>query len=381
MAWDTIQGHDQNVEIFRRALIRNRLASTFLFAGPPGIGKKLFAQKLAQTLLCGVNPPEKMTPCGTCNDCRLALTGSHPDIHYIQKPEDRAFIPLELLTGSKENRQSGLCAEISMTPFHGKRKIAIIDDADYLNLEGANALLKTLEEPPENAVIILIGTSVSRQLPTIRSRCQIIRFSPLPPDILEELFLKKLAEESPLKGAAKEKKQALLPQQISEIIHSADGSLHKALEMADPVFWEFRKSFLEQLAEKDVDRFILAAEIEKLLNAGSKKVPALQRNRIRLIMECTANFYARLARFLSGSTTFSDFPETQNSEALHSQKKLMEKAAKNWNHGPEMAAVAATRTLDKIELLQRNVHQQTLLEAWLDELILIREDGFCKFPE
>ena len=75
--------------------------------------------------------------------------------------------------------REGLCHDIALKPFRGGRKIAIIDDADYLNQEGANCLLKTLEEPPEKSVIILIGTSQQRQLPTIRSRCQIVRFAPL----------------------------------------------------------------------------------------------------------------------------------------------------------------------------------------------------------
>ncbi len=379
MPWGEIQGHDQNVELFRRAISRGRLASTFLFAGPPGVGKRMFAQRLAQTLQCEVNPPAEMNPCGTCSACRQVLTGQHPDIHVVEKPEDRAFIPLELLIGSRDNRQSGLCADISTTPFRGKRKVAILDDADYLNVEGANALLKTLEEPPEHSMLILVGTSVSRQLPTIRSRCQVVRFSPLAVSVLEELLTRRLEEMAESAGGGKKKNvagpAALDPASIPEIARSANGSLREALDMADPDFWRFRHDFLRKLAEKTPDRMTLAAEIDAVLNTGGKKVPALQRNRLRMIMECAADFYGRLARFLAGESSFLHAQDAADERILHAWRTLLETAARHWRHDAETAATAVTRTLAKIELLQRNVHQQTLLEAWLDELVLISENG------
>lgn len=369
MPWGEIQGHDRNVEIFRRAIARGRLASTFLFAGPAGVGKRMFALRLAQTLQCEVNPPAEMNPCGQCSDCRQVLTGQHPDIHIVSKPEDRAFIPLELLIGPKDNRQSGLCSDISTTPFRGKWKVAIVDDADYLNIEGANAMLKTLEEPPEHSLLILIGTSVSRQLPTIRSRCQVVRFSPLEVPVLQTLLTRHLAEMAENAGKKKNAPATLDPAFIPEIARTANGSLREAMEMADPDFWRFRQDFLRSLAQPRLDRMAMAAEIDGLLNATGKKVPAIQRNRIRLIMECAADFYGRLARFLAGDQAFL---ETENA----TRRTLLETAAHHWRHTAEAAAEAATLSLTKIELLQRNVHQQTLLEAWLDELVLISEDGY-----
>ncbi len=169
------------VEQFRRALARGRLASSFLFAGPEGIGKRTFALKLAQAMLCTTRPEETLDPCGTCPSCVQVAAGTHPDLHLVGKPEDKSFIPLELLIGDREHRRrEGLCHNIGLKPYLGGRKIAMIDDADYLNAEGANSLLKTLEEPPPRSVLILIGTSPAKQLPTIRSRCQLIRFRPLP---------------------------------------------------------------------------------------------------------------------------------------------------------------------------------------------------------
>ena len=121
-----------------------------------------------------------LDPCETCPSCTMVLAGTHPDLDVVGKPADKAFLPLELFIGDREHRrQEGLCHNISLKPFMGGRKIAVIDDADFLNAEGANCLLKTLEEPPPQSVLILIGTSPAKQLPTIRSRCQLVRFRPL----------------------------------------------------------------------------------------------------------------------------------------------------------------------------------------------------------
>ena len=92
-----------------------------------------------------------------------ALT--NPDLQIVSKPRDRNFIPVERFIGDREHRMSeGLCHDISLKPHYGGRKIAIIDDADFLNQEGANCLLKTLEEPPPKSLLILIGTSEQRAI-------------------------------------------------------------------------------------------------------------------------------------------------------------------------------------------------------------------------
>ena len=180
MSWQGIEGHDEVVEQFRRAIARGRFASSFLFVGPPGVGKRMFAMKLAQALLCENAPEAELNPCGHCPACLQVASGSHPDVDVVSKPADRAYIPIESFIGPKERRmREGLCHNIGLKPTSGRRRIAIIDDADWLNVEGANSLLKTLEEPPPRSVLILIGTSLDRQLPTIRSRCQVIRFAPL----------------------------------------------------------------------------------------------------------------------------------------------------------------------------------------------------------
>ena len=101
---------------------------------------------------------------------------SNPDLLTVAKPPDRAFIPLDLMIGDKDHRmRQGLCHDISLKPYMGNRKVAIIDDADSMNVEGANSLLKTLEEPGSGTVLMLLSDQPHRLPATVRSRCQRVR--------------------------------------------------------------------------------------------------------------------------------------------------------------------------------------------------------------
>src|SRR4051812_3211000 len=232
MAWQNLAGHDEIADRFRHAIAQGRLASTFLFVGPEGIGKRSFAVCLAQALLCETRDPKLLDPCGHCPACLQVKAGTHPDFLFVRRPTGKSFIPLGLLKGDEPDypiRQSLLC-NLSLRPFCGGRKIAIIDDADFLNVEGANCMLKTLEEPPPQSVLILIGTSPDRQLPTIRSRAQIVRFQSLETATVANLLLSQ-------KVVSDEKEAARLAA-------FSGGSLARAAELANPELWTFRSGLL-----------------------------------------------------------------------------------------------------------------------------------------
>ncbi len=292
MSWHGIEGHDDVVEQFRRAIARGRLASSFLFAGPAGIGKRTFALKLAQAMLCQTQPDAALDPCGSCPSCAQVTAGTHPDLNVVAKPDDKSVIPVELLIGDREHRRrEGLCHNIGVKPSMGGRKIAVIDDADYLNAEGANALLKTLEEPPPRSLLILIGTTPAKQLPTIRSRCQLIRFQPLPIETVAALLA--------VEGLVAD------PAEARRLARYSEGSLQRALELADPDLWSFRNTLYERLSEANLDSTGLARTVAAFVEEAGKE-PSARRARFRQVVAFAAEFYRQLLHAQCGVSVSED---------------------------------------------------------------------------
>lgn len=351
MAWHGIEGHDRIVAQFHRALQRGRLASSFLFVGRSGVGKRALALKLAQTLLCQTREEAAMDPCGSCPSCKQVVAQTHPDLLLVSKPQDKSFLPVELLIGDQDHRmREGLCHDIAMKPFLGGRRVAIIDDADYLNAEGANSLLKTLEEPPPRAVLILIGTSPARQLPTIRSRCQIIRFQPLAADVLADLLLRQGSADSPAEAA--------------RLAAHGEGSLEQALDLADPELWAFREQLLNSLAQPRLDSVRLATAVSSFVNEAGKKAPR-RRQRLRQVIGFATEFYRQLLRSFGG--------------ASFSQDATLAQATKNtmssWPGDATTAAACLDRCLEAFQQIDRNANQDTAIECWLDDLGREMVDG------
>lgn len=345
--WHGIIGHDKIVEQFRRALQCGRLASSFLFAGLPGIGKRTFTIKLAQALLCENRSEAALDPCEHCPSCIQVLAQTHPDFQLVGKPDDKSFIPLELLIGDKEHRRrEGLCHYIAIKPFMGKRKIAVIDDADYLNAEGANALLKTLEEPPPRSLLILIGTSPAKQLPTIRSRCQVIRFQPLDADTVAQLLVA----------------QALVgdPAEARRLAQYSEGSIERAGELADPELWTFRHALYQRLAAQSLDSVPLARMTAQFVEQAGKEASP-RRRRLHQVIGFAADFYRRLLRAQNGAAESSDAELDE----------FVNQALKRHARDAEKTADRLDLCLQSEQQIDRNANQSTLIEAWLDALAQI----------
>mgnify|MGYP000894753979 CR=1 FL=1 len=351
MSWHGIEGHNAVVEQFRRALGRGRLASSFLFAGPAGIGKRTFAVKLAQALLCQTRPEAALDPCGTCPSCLQVAAGTHPDLDTIRKPADKAFIPLELLIGEREHRRrEGLCHNLGLKPYLGGRKIAIIDDADYLNAEGANALLKTLEEPPPRSVLILSGTTPAKQLPTIRSRCQLIRFQPLPTDVVARL----LVEKQLVSDAA----------EAARLAAHSEGSLQRAMELADPELWDFRNQLYEQLSAPQIDSVHLAQMVSTFVDEAGKEASS-RRARLRQLVTFAAEFYRLLLHVQCRDELEED---REANEFVH-------RAIEAGQTDAELTTNRLDRCLDTFGQIDRNANQTTVIECWMDDLATGRAES------
>lgn len=147
-----------------------RLPHALLLSGPAGLGKGLFARRLARALLCDhPDADADGEACGQCRSCRLFRAGSHPDYNIVQPEEDSKII--------KVDQVRELCAFLGYTAQYGGHKIALLEPADRMNVNAANSLLKTLEEPPGNGLLLLVTAQPARLPATVRSRCQKIGFN------------------------------------------------------------------------------------------------------------------------------------------------------------------------------------------------------------
>ncbi|MEM1226737.1 MAG: DNA polymerase III subunit [Planctomycetota bacterium] len=267
--WNDLIGHDRIVEAIGVALQRGRLSGSLLIVGPAGVGKTTLAMLLARTILCDESPPAKLSPCGNCQGCKQVLAGTHPDLVQASKPPDKTLIPLERLIGPPEARlRRGFCHDIHLRPTSGRRKVAILHDVDYLNEEGANCLLKTLEEPPGDALILLIGTSEQRQLPTIRSRCQILRLSAPRGEQAVGILRRHLAIAPP---DSIPEDADLSDQSLAEAVQLAAGDLEMAMRLVTGYSESIRTAITAQLRESVPDPAAMTRVLTKHLDAAGKE--------------------------------------------------------------------------------------------------------------
>lgn len=165
-AWNIV-GHDHAINTLRRAISSQRVRHAYLFTGPEHIGKTLLARRFAQTLLCTNSPDPALAPedpCHTCLACRKVLHDNHPDVHYISRPKDRQFIVIDQVRA--------LQSDSARKTMEGRRNIFIIEGMHEMNLQAANCLLKTLEEPEPDVVLLLTVPDPGLLLQTILSRVQ-----------------------------------------------------------------------------------------------------------------------------------------------------------------------------------------------------------------
>lgn len=341
--WQGILGHDEIVDRFRRAVQRNRLASTYLFVGPAGIGKKRFALALARALLCQTSRADPLEPCGRCESCRLLAAGSHPDVDVVGLPRDKSTLPLELFIGDQQHRnQEGLCHRIALRPYLSGRKVAIIDDADYFSQESANCLLKTLEEPPPRSLMILIGTTPSKQLPTIRSRSQVVRFEPLAAEVLAEVL--------------RSSGDAADADTINRLATYGAGSLQKIHEISDPALWQFRAQLLHDLSSAQTNPVRLAKAVQTFVDEAGKETSE-RRERLRAIVGFAAEFYRAWMRSDAGSDFVGD--ELVQVSLSKAQKILAHRA-------PIESLDASLRAVEHVD---RNANLGLVVQRWCEEIV------------
>jgi DNA polymerase-3 subunit delta' len=175
-------GHDWAVDLLRREVAAGRPPHALLITGPPNVGKGTLALCLAKTLLCTAD----QRPCGRCRACELVADHRHPDLLWIE-PQGGSL---------KIAQVRGLTRQLVLSPVEGPWQIAVLDRFELATPGAANALLKTLEEPPRNVILVLLAQQAEALLPTITSRCQLLALRPIPQSIIEHALVERCKVEA-----------------------------------------------------------------------------------------------------------------------------------------------------------------------------------------
>ena len=223
MRLSEVIGQDRAVDALRRSITGNRVAHAYLFEGVNGCGRRTTALALVASLFC--RQPVAGESCGECPSCKKIAAGTHPDLHLLQPLPDKRDISIEQV---RELQQM-----LALRPFEAMRKVCLIEPAERMSTGAANSLLKTLEEPPGHGLLILLTNQADLLLPTVRSRCQHLRFAPLAPVDLTTLL----------------QRQGMDPAVAATVAPLAEGSLEKASSMNNESAFADRQTLLETLRQ------------------------------------------------------------------------------------------------------------------------------------
>ncbi len=290
MPFSEIIGQERALDGLKAALRRGALHHAYLFAGPEGVGKATAARLLAQAANC---EGSSLDPCGECPPCRKIARGVHPDVIVLSEERTMAkagrWEPKSGRAPSKDivvdQIRDLVDHRLALRRFEGRHRFVIVDPADAMNVQAQNALLKTLEEPPDETTLVLVAAQADSLLPTIRSRCLRVAFVPLPREVIEEK----------LRAAGRPPEEARLAVALS------GGSLGRALALDAGALAERRRAVEEAaaLSPDDAGRWIAFAR-----DRGSDREAA--RETCELILVWLRDVLARAAAGASAPLALAD---------------------------------------------------------------------------
>jgi DNA polymerase-3 subunit delta' len=312
MPFGDILGQETCLAVLRRSLAAGKTAHAYLFEGIEGCGKKKTAIAFIETVFCG-----RDEGCGHCSSCRRIAQLQHPDLHLVEP--DGAFIKIDQIRDLQK--------ELSYRPYEAPRKACIIDGVERLNPAAGNALLKTLEEPPGNALIILLTAQVDAVLPTVLSRCQRLHFPALPQTAVEQFLLGRNCAPETARIAAS----------------LAGGSLKRALEISADEALADRKTLLERINS------LTTREMTPLFSAAEEL--SGDKENILEMLDLLATYLRDVMLMQGGSR------DAVNRDLL----PLIEKDARRYSLDDVMARIATV--FEARYALQRNVNPRLALEV------------------
>jgi DNA polymerase-3 subunit delta' len=314
-----IVGHEWAVRLLQRALEQDELSHAYLFTGPPGVGKATLARVLGSAVLC---LGEARRPCGECRACRLFTSGTHPDFHWVDPETSAGHLSIDQVRD--------LGRQLALTPSLGRHRIAVLSEFNRATLAAANALLKTLEEPPEHVILVLLAPDTDSLLPTIVSRCQVVPFRSLSPARVRQALIAQWGVE---------------PEQAELLAHLSGGRMGwAAMAATDPAVLQVRERRLEELGgllrASLVDRFRYAAELT------SNPEAALE------TLELWTSWWRDVLLVAAGAEGFLTNPD--RTDRLRRQARTV---------GLERAAALVRATRQATDLILRNANLRLTLEV------------------
>jgi DNA polymerase-3 subunit delta' len=247
--WQTI-GQSKALALLKHSLQSDELAHAYLIIGAPHIGKMTLALDLAKAVNC----QEKEPPCGECQSCRRIADGKHTDITIISLNSDKGSGETKSRVEISIDDIRELQHSASLPPYEGKRKVFIIDGAEYLSTEAANCLLKTIEEPPPHIIILLLTTEETQLLPTVVSRCQRIELKPISSQEIERVLIESQGVDSDRAKLLARLSQGCLGWALR--VSTDDGYLEQRNQRLSEMFsilsagWEERFSYAAKLGNE-----------------------------------------------------------------------------------------------------------------------------------
>jgi len=378
VSFEAVQYQPSAVRMLRAAVVHDRMPHAYLFVGLRGVGKGLAARELAKLLFCASprgSDADTLDPCGVCDHCRRVDRGVHPDLYWFRKEENRNDFRLGMVTRRQETPAwltVTVTESAALMPMEAGRTVTVVDDAELLNRSAANALLKTLEEPAPHAVLVLLCADASRLPGTILSRCQWVRFRPLPEEFVAEKVRQVLADRAAAAKDADEPPPGPTPEEIAYVCRFAGGSIERAADLVGSGLWDLKRALVARLPDLGADAaFDMAEAIQEWGKAlakrdgvqyGSPEGNAVRRRAAGLALGAVASAFGDAALAAAGAK--------DGVRLINADQREVIRTLTAWS--PDACARAVALLVDGQTQIRRYVHTELATENALLQVSRLR---------